>query len=67
MSRRIVTWEEEDAYTAWRRLYCYLSRPGAVKQIKRRTHRRERREGKAEIESQLADLGDFDPPTPCNS
>ena len=50
--RRIVTWDEQDAYTSWRKLYCYLQRPGAVKAIKRRTHRRERREGKAEIREQ---------------
>lgn len=47
MGRRpIRTWAEEDAYTPWRRLYCYLARPGAVKSIKRTTHKRERREWK---------------------
>ncbi len=50
--RHIRTWAEEDAYTSWRKLYCYLSRAGAVKSIKRGTHRRERREGKAEIREQ---------------
>ena len=55
MSRRIVTWDEQDAYTPRRKLYCYLQRPGAVRSIKRRTHRRERREGRAEIRSQLND------------
>jgi len=50
MTRRpIVTWEEQDAYTGWRRVLCYLKRPGAVKAIKRRTHKRERREAKREI------------------
>lgn len=54
MSRRIVTWDEGDAYDRyWRHLYCYLARPGVVKSIKRRTHRRERREGKAEIRAQV--------------
>lgn len=52
MPRRIVTAAEQDAYTPWRRLYCYLSRPGVVKSIKRQTHRRERREGRAEIREQ---------------
>jgi hypothetical protein len=56
MARRIVTWDEQDAYTPWRKLYCYLQRPGAVKGIKRRTHRRERREGKAEIREQVRDV-----------
>ena len=55
MPRRIVTTEEQDAYTAWRHLYCYLAKPGAVKQVKRRTHRRERREGRAEIREQVQD------------
>jgi len=44
----MVTAEEYDAYTSWRKVLCYLQRPGAVKAIKRRTHKRERREGKAE-------------------
>lgn len=51
MTRRpIVTWDEEDAYTPWRRLYCYLQRPGVVKKIKRRTHKRERREWKKQLD-----------------
>lgn len=49
MRRRIVGWDEEDAYTSWRRFYCYLRRAGVVKAIKRRTHKRERREAKAAI------------------
>ena len=55
MPRRIVTWDEQDAYTRWRKLYCYLQRPGVVKSIKRATHRRERREGRAEIREQVND------------
>ena len=47
--RAIVGWDEEDAYTSWRQFYCYLSRAGAVKYIKTKTHRRERREAKREI------------------
>jgi len=53
MSRRIVTTEEQDAYTPWRRLLCYTQRAGVVKSIKARTHRRERREARAEIADQL--------------
>jgi hypothetical protein len=49
MKRQMKDWVEHDAYTAWRHLYCYLARPGVVKSIKRRTHKRERREAKAEI------------------
>jgi hypothetical protein len=47
--RRIEGYAEEDAYTPWRRFYCYLQRAGAVKSIKRKTHRRERRQARAEI------------------
>lgn len=49
MSRQIRGWDEEDAYTSWRRVYCYLQRAGVVKAIKRRTHKRDRREAKAAI------------------
>lgn len=55
MGRRAITgWAEEDAYTSWRKFYCYLAKAGAVKYIKRRTHRRERREAKREIRSDAA-------------
>ena len=47
--RAIVTWDEDDAYTGWRKVYCYLDKAGAVKYIKRKTHRRERREAKRMI------------------
>lgn len=53
MARRIKDWAEQDAYTFARRFYCYLARPGVVKSIKRRTHKRERREGRSEIRDQL--------------
>ncbi|GAA2230465.1 hypothetical protein GCM10009851_14060 [Herbiconiux moechotypicola] len=45
MGRRAMrNGEEYDAYTAWRGALLYLTRAGAVKAIKRRTHKRERRE-----------------------
>ena len=53
--RRMVKGEEYDAYTKWRHLLVYMGRPGVVKSIKRRTHKRERREGAAEIKEQLND------------
>ena len=40
--------DEYDAYSPWRRYYPSLQRAGAVKAIKRRTHKRERREGRIE-------------------
>jgi hypothetical protein len=56
MKKRIIRGgDEQDAYTAWRKLYIYLGRAGAVKKVKKRTHRRERREGKQEIREQLED------------
>lgn len=51
--RQIVHWDEEDAYTAWRRLYAYTQKAGAVAYIKRRTHKRERREARAQIKKEL--------------
>lgn len=53
MKRIIKDWDEQDVYTAWRRLYCWTQRAGAVKRVKKRTHRRERREAKRWIEEQL--------------
>lgn len=55
MKRRITNGDEQDAYTRWRHYLIYMGRPGVVKAIKRRTHKRERREGKAEIRDQLED------------
>lgn len=55
MKRRIVTADEQDAYTSWRKFYMYLQCPGAVRDIKRRTHRRERREARAEIAERMQD------------
>lgn len=42
-----ANWEEHDAYTNWRRMLFWQR--GETKGVKRRTHRRERREAKAEI------------------
>ena len=39
--RAIVSWDEEDAYTKWRKYYIW--KPGVLKKIKRVTHKRERR------------------------
>lgn len=47
--RQIVWWDEDDAYTSWRKFYCYLQKAGAVRYIKTKTHRRERREAKQAI------------------
>lgn len=47
MARRIVSMEEQDAYTGWRKVMFWQT--GELKKIKRRTHKRERREAKASI------------------
>jgi hypothetical protein len=55
MKRRIVTADEQDAYTGWRHVMCRYQRAGNVRKVKVTTHRRERREGKVEVRAQLAD------------
>lgn len=58
MEKRIIkNADEQDAYTKWRKLYIYLSRAGAVKKIKKRTHKRERREGKRYVTDAMKDVG----------
>ena len=46
--RRVISSEELDVHTGWRRYLTYLRRAGATAAVKRRTCRRERREGKQE-------------------
>lgn len=54
MKRIIKDGDEQDAYSHWGRKYLvYLGRSGVVKKIKKRTHRRERREAKDWIKEQL--------------
>jgi len=51
--RRVLGWFEQDAYTRWRHVYAW--RPGELARIKRRTHKRERREGRRDAADQLVD------------
>lgn len=62
-ARQIVTGEEQDAYTGWRRVLAYMQRPGAVSDVKRRTHKRERRDAQRDIGAFLDDLSDDTPTT----
>jgi hypothetical protein len=55
VKRIIKDGDEQDAYTIARKFYVWTRRAGVVKKIKKRTHRRERREGKDWIEEQLND------------
>jgi hypothetical protein len=43
---------ENDVYTGWRRMLCWTQRAGAVKSVKKSTHRRERRERQTEVETE---------------
>jgi len=55
MARAIITGEEQDAYTSWRKVLAWTQRSGAVKAVKKRTHRRERRAAKAAMEQRRWD------------
>lgn len=53
MKRRCITGDEYDVHTGWRRVYAWTQRTGATAAVKRRTRRRERREGKAALRDDL--------------
>ena len=55
MRRRIVTGEEQDVHTGWRQFLTSYQRAGKAKSAKRRTNRRERREGLEDIAEQMRD------------
>lgn len=53
MGRRPMKyWEEQDAYTGWRRYLVRFQRAGAVKAVKQRTHKRERREATYQLKKE---------------
>jgi len=43
--------DEYDALTKARKFYCYLTKPGVVKKIKRKYNKRFRKNGKEQIKS----------------
>lgn len=48
--------DEQNAFTGWRKFYCYLQRAGVRKAIKRQANKRERSSVAArEIEERLHD------------
>ena len=55
MKRRMRSADEYDVHTRWRAVYVWTKRPGATDRVKRRTRRRERREGKAEVRAARTD------------
>jgi hypothetical protein len=46
----VKTGDEYDLITRWRRVLCYMKRPGVCKRIKAGINRRLRRAAKAEVE-----------------
>lgn len=46
LKRRIITGDEQDVHTGWRRAYTRYQRAGMAKKVKRDTNRRERNEGR---------------------
>jgi len=55
MKRLIKNYDESTVYSRWRKMVTWTNRPGAVKKVKNRTHRRERREASKYINEQLED------------
>jgi hypothetical protein len=51
VSRQIKDWDEQDAYTRWRKMLFWQR--GELRKIKRRTHKRERRQSKQEAKEHL--------------
>ena len=47
--RAIVTCAEQDAFTGWRNVLCYIQRPGVVAKIKRGANKRERQQARRDI------------------
>lgn len=43
--------DEQDCYTGWRKVIKWTQRAGAVKAVKRRTHKRERQEWKKDLDN----------------
>jgi hypothetical protein len=46
LRRRIVTGDEQDVHTGWRRWYTRYQRAGVAKEVKTATNRRERNEAR---------------------
>lgn len=49
LRRRIITAEEQDVHTSWRRWYTRYQRAGMAREVKTKTNQRERREGRRSI------------------
>lgn len=51
LKRRIVTADEQDVHTSWRRWYTRYQRAGMTRKVKTASNRRERREGRTMIKN----------------
>jgi len=51
----MVSGAEYDVFTPWRRLYCYLQRPGICKAIKRQYNKRARRAATLQIRREASE------------
>lgn len=49
LKRRIISGDEQDVHTGWRRWYTRFQRAGKTRAVKRDTNQRERREGRRAI------------------
>lgn len=49
LRRRIITGEEQDVHTSWRRWYTRYQRAGMAREVKTKTNQRERRDGRRAI------------------
>lgn len=57
MKRKRATADEQHAFSwYWRRYMAWLQRPGVRAAIKRRVHKRERREGRADARKRLEEM-----------
>lgn len=50
--RTAKQWEEQDAFTAWRRVLCYMDRSGVAKSVKARHNRRNRRQVREQLKGE---------------
>lgn len=55
LRRRIITGEEQDVHTGWRRWYTRYQRAGTAREVKTKTNQRERREGRQAIREERYD------------
>lgn len=53
---RMISGDEFDCFTGWRRLLCVFDKPGVARKTKARFNRRVRKQAKAETKQALVSL-----------